>query len=60
MRRAESILKQAHYLLNAYSGFKPNRHKDVDWREEARAEVEKLVSDALEKRRELLAEQETF
>jgi hypothetical protein len=60
--RAGYILGQAHYVLNAYSGFKPNGHQQVDWRthDETRAEVEKLVADAPEKRRELIAEQEAF
>jgi hypothetical protein len=60
--RAGYILGQAHYVLNAYSGFQPNGHKQVDWRthEEIRAEVEKLVADALERRRELIAEEEAF
>jgi hypothetical protein len=48
------ILGQAHYVLNAYSGFRPNGHQEVDWRksDETRAQVEKLVADALAKRRE--------
>jgi hypothetical protein len=60
--RAGYILGQAHYVLNAYSGFRPNRHQDVDWTmdEETRAEVDRLVVEALAKRRELIAEQEAF
>lgn len=59
-QRAGYILRQAHYVLNAYSGFKPNRHKQVDWKtnEKTRAEVDKLVMDAFAKRRELIAAQE--
>ena len=60
--RAGYILGQAHYVLNAYSGFGPNGHKQVNWKthKETHAEVEKLVADALEKRRDLIAEQEAF
>jgi hypothetical protein len=60
--RAGYILGQAHNVLNAYSGFQPNGHKQVDWRtdEGTRAEVEKLVADALERRRVWIAEQEAF
>ena len=60
--RAGYILGQAHYVLNVYSGFQPNGHQLVDWRkhEETRAEVDKLVEEALAKRRELIAEQEAF
>ena len=55
------FLGEAHKALNAYS-VQPNRHKQVDWmtHEETRAELERLVADALEKRRELIAEQEAF
>jgi hypothetical protein len=60
--RAGYILGQSHYVLNAYSGFRPHGHKEVDWRkhEKTRAEVDKLVEEALAKRRELIAEQEAF
>jgi hypothetical protein len=56
------ILGQSHYVLNAYSGFQPNGHMKVDWQthDDTRAEVEKLVADALEKRREVIAVQEAF
>jgi hypothetical protein len=60
--RAGYILGQAHYVLNVYSGFKPNGHQQVDWkaREYNYAEVEGLVAEALAKRRELVAEEEAF
>jgi hypothetical protein len=58
--RVGYLLHQAHDVLNAYSSFQLNRHEEVDWSEEARAEVGKLVADALAKRRELIAEQEPF
>jgi hypothetical protein len=50
---ARFILSQAHRVLKVYAGWRP---RQLDWRahEETRAEFEKLVADALEKRRELL------
>lgn len=60
--RAGYVLGQAHYVLDVYSGFQPNGHQLIDWRkhEETRAEVDKLVEEALAKRREVIAEQEAF
>jgi hypothetical protein len=51
------ILGQAHRVLSAYSGWQLHgRHIDWQAHEETRAEVERLVAEALEKRRELLEE----
>jgi hypothetical protein len=56
------ILGQAHYVLNVYSGLRPNDYQEVDWTmdEGTRAEVDRLVVEALAKRRELIAQQEAF
>lgn len=56
------ILGQAHHVLNTYSGFMPDAQKKVDWREhdETRADVEKLVAEALAERLELIAADEAF
>jgi hypothetical protein len=56
--RAGYILGQAHAVLDVYSGFRPGGHNAYDWREtdEDHDEVEKLVAEALEKRRELIDE----
>jgi hypothetical protein len=59
--RAGYILGQAHNVLNAYSAVQRHHFEQVDWKQEkTRAEVEKLVADALENGRELIAEQEAF
>jgi hypothetical protein len=54
--RAGYILAQAHTALDAYSGFRPGRHNTFDWRKthEVHEEIEKLVVEALKKRRELI------
>ena len=60
--RAGYIVGQAHHVLNAYSGFVPYGHAAADWKadQETCAEVEKLVGEALAKRRELIAEEEAI
>jgi hypothetical protein len=52
---ARYTLSQAHRALKVFAGWRPHQ---LDWRahEETHAEFEKLVADALEKRRELLEE----
>jgi hypothetical protein len=58
--RAGEIIHQAHEILNGYSAMQPNRHKDVRWSnsKNGRAEVEKLVADALAKRWALIVDEE--
>jgi hypothetical protein len=60
--RAGYILGQAHHVVNAFSGFSPDGHKDREWDrcDEWRADVGKLVGKALAKRRELIADEEAF
>ena len=54
------LIDEAHKVLNALSGLHPDRHQDVDWdRKEARAEVEKLVADALARRWALIVDEQT-
>lgn len=57
MAHRVSLVRQAHRVLSVYSGWRPYGHQ-LDWgaHEETRAEVERLVTEALEKRRELLEE----
>jgi hypothetical protein len=54
---ADYRLGEAHRVLSAYSGWRLHG-PHIDWQahEETRAEVERLVAEALEKRRELLEE----
>jgi hypothetical protein len=56
------ILGQAHAVLDGYSGWRPGGHKAINWRKtgEVYDELEKLLAEALKKRRELIAEREAL
>jgi hypothetical protein len=59
--RGAYILAQAHHVLNSYSGFRQDAHKDEDvWNQYGVDRINKLVEEALAKRAELIAEEDTF